>query len=88
LLHGPQNAAIAVLPPIASAVVTLPGSAQVLTGFHSEPDWMAKPLSCHQTVLPPASQWLTFDSLATNGAMNRALMSGGAMLRVFAFVSG
>src|SRR5204862_305630 len=45
---------------------------------------MPKPLSWYQIELPPASHWLTFFSFAVNGAMNCALMSGGAIFAVVA----
>src|SRR3982751_173414 len=40
---------------------------------------MSQPLSWYQSELPPASHCLLFVVFAVNGAMNRALMSGGEM---------
>ena len=42
------------------------------------PERMAKPLSLNQIELPPASMLFTFCLSPTNGAMKRALISGGA----------
>ena len=50
------------------------------------PDRIAKPRFWNQIELPPASQRSTFFESATNGAMKRALTSGGAMSNVVDWV--
>ena len=83
----PHQAATAVVPENARAVVTFVGLSQVLTFAQAPLFGIAKPWLWYQTLLPPASHSLMFLSLAVNGAMKRALMSGGAMLRVLDFVT-
>src|SRR5829696_6664233 len=82
LLQPPHHAAIAVLPVYAIAVVTRTALPQEWTAFHSLPERIPKPLSWYQIVAPPASHCFVFVALPTNGAMKRALTSGGLMLYV------